>query len=33
MKLDHKERVRFCKEASKINKKMNGDEKKNVFDI
>lgn len=32
MKLEHKERVRFCREISKINKKMNGDTK-NVFDI
>lgn len=34
MNLEHKERARFCKEISKINKRMNGDsEKKNIFDV
>lgn len=34
MNLDHKERARFCEEASKINKRMNGDsDKKNIFDL
>lgn len=32
MLLDHKDRIRYCQEASKINKKMNG-EPKNIFDI
>lgn len=34
MELDHKERIRWCKEISKINKNLNGDsQKKNIFDI
>jgi len=36
MLLPHRERVRFCEEASKINKKMNeesGKKRKNIFDI
>ena len=32
--LSHKERISYCNEVSKINKKLNGDEgKKNIFDI
>ena len=36
MNLEHKERIRFCEEVSKINAKMNAagePEKKNIFDI
>ncbi|MDO4199276.1 MAG: hypothetical protein Q4D57_00720 [Clostridia bacterium] len=36
MHLPHKERIKFCSEISKINKKTNGSEKsgkKNIFDI
>ena len=34
MQLEHKERVRFCSEVSRINSKMNGDsKKKNIFDV
>jgi len=34
MNLEHKERVRWCKEISNINEKINGDnKKKNIFDI
>jgi len=36
MELPHRERIKFCKEVSKINKKMNAEsnpEKKNIFDI
>ncbi|MDO4731795.1 MAG: hypothetical protein Q4B14_06745 [Clostridia bacterium] len=36
LNLEHKERIRFCEEVSKINAKMNsagGEEKKNIFDI
>lgn len=36
MQLAHKERIKFCNEVSKINKKMNAEsnkEKKNIFDI
>jgi hypothetical protein len=34
MELGHKERVLYCGEISKINKKVNGeDERKNIFDV
>ena len=35
MHLPHRERIKFCSEISKINKKTNGDKnkKKNIFDI
>lgn len=34
MELEHKERLRWCKEVSKINEKLNGDDqKKNIFDV
>lgn len=36
MLLPHRERIKFCNEVSKINKKMNADannNKKNIFDI
>jgi len=34
MELSHRERISFCNEVSKINKKLNGDsEKKNIFDV
>ena len=36
MLLPHRERIRFCEEVSKINKKMNADssdKKVNIFDI
>lgn len=32
--LDHRERLRWCREISKINQKINGEsERKNVFDL
>jgi hypothetical protein len=32
--LSHKDRISYCDEVSKINKKLNGDEsKKNIFDV
>ena len=32
--LSHKERIRYCNEISKINKKMNGEqEKKSLLDL
>ena len=34
MNMEHEERLRWCREISKINKKLNGEtEKKNIFDI
>jgi hypothetical protein len=33
MELSHAERVKYCGEISKINKKANGDERKNIFDV
>ncbi len=34
MMLEHKERIRWCKEISSINSKINGeDKKKNIFDV
>lgn len=34
MNLEHKERLRWCREISEINRKLNGDDKKkNVFEI
>ena len=34
MNLEHKERLRWCKEISGINEKVNGDnKKKNIFDV
>lgn len=34
MNIEHKERIRWCKEISNINEKLNGDtKKKNIFDI
>ncbi|MGN1043809.1 MAG: DUF6760 family protein [Acutalibacteraceae bacterium] len=36
MLLPHRERIKFCNEVSKINKKMNADSnnnRKNIFDI
>jgi hypothetical protein len=37
MHIDHRERIKFCNEVSKINKKMNSSDdtgnKKNIFDI
>lgn len=38
MNLEHKERIRFCNEVSRINKKMNEeqsgeDSKKNIFEL
>lgn len=34
LELPHMERVRWCKEVSEINIKLNGEEKKkNVFDV
>lgn len=32
MELPHKERIRWCKEISSINSKLN-DEPKNIFDV
>ncbi len=32
--MEHKERIRFCQEVSKINRRMNQDtQKKNIFDV
>lgn len=34
MQLEHRERLRWCKEISNINQKVNGEKKKkNVFDV
>lgn len=35
MELPHKERIRFCSEASRINQKMNTETngKKNIFEV
>jgi hypothetical protein len=33
MNMEHRERQRWCEEISKINKKLNGDEKKNLFEV
>lgn len=34
MELSHAERMRWCKEISEINRKLNGEEeKKNIFEI
>ncbi|MBF8277362.1 MAG: hypothetical protein HW390_2435 [Candidatus Brocadiaceae bacterium] len=31
--MEHEERRRWCDEVSKINKKINGEEKKNFFSV
>jgi hypothetical protein len=33
MNLEHRERIQWCEEVSKINKKLNGDESKKLEDI
>jgi hypothetical protein len=33
MSLEHRERKRWCDEVSRINKKINGEESKNLFDV
>jgi hypothetical protein len=33
MNLEHRERKRWCDEVSRINKKINGEEQKNLFDV
>lgn len=34
MNMEHEERLRWCAEISKINKRLNGEsEKKNIFDV
>jgi hypothetical protein len=33
MNMEHRERNRWCEEVSKINKKINGDETRNLADI
>jgi hypothetical protein len=33
LNIEHRERQRWCEELSKINKKLNGDEEKSIFDI
>lgn len=34
MSMEHKERIKWCEEISKINQNINGEkEKKNIFDI
>jgi len=33
MDLEHRERKRWCDEVSRINKKINGEEQKNLFDV
>ncbi|MFV1950664.1 MAG: DUF6760 family protein [Nitrospinota bacterium] len=32
MNIEHRERQRWCEEASKINQKLNAEEKSNFFD-
>lgn len=31
--LEHRERLQWCEEVSKINKKLNGDETRNITEI
>ncbi len=33
MNMEHRERLSWCEEVSKINKKLNGDETRNLEDI
>jgi hypothetical protein len=33
MNLEHRERLHWCEEVSKINKKQNGDETRSITDI
>lgn len=33
MEMEHRERQRWCEEASSINKKLGGDEKKDFFEV
>lgn len=33
MDLEHRERKRWCDEVSRINKKINGEEQKSLFDV
>jgi len=33
MALEHRDRQKWCEEISKINKKMNPEEGKNLFDV
>ncbi len=33
MNMEHRERLKWCEEVSKINKKLNGDETKSIMDI
>ncbi|MEW6173980.1 MAG: DUF6760 family protein [Bacillota bacterium] len=33
MNMEHRERRRWCDEISKINKKISGEQPKNIFDI
>lgn len=33
MNMEHRERLRWCEEVSKINKKMNGEETRSITDI
>ncbi len=33
MNMEHRERLTWCEEVSKINKKLNGDETRNLEDI
>ncbi|MEW6572481.1 MAG: DUF6760 family protein [Bacillota bacterium] len=31
--LEHRERRRWCEEISRINKKISGDQKRNIFEV
>ncbi|HEY9246618.1 MAG TPA: DUF6760 family protein [Candidatus Methanoperedens sp.] len=33
MNMEHRERLKWCEEVSKINKKLNGDESRKITDI
>jgi len=33
LNMEHRERQRWCDEVSKINKKLSGEEKKNLFEV
>jgi len=33
LNMEHRERIQWCEEVSKINKKLNGDESKKLEDI
>ncbi len=33
MEMEHRERQRWCEEINTINRKLNGDERKNPFEV